>query len=229
MKKSTLFALLFLLVGYESLASDTTSVIKPRKFRYGLFTSLDKEYVHSSLNVSTNKPSLNQGTSLGLSFRYRFSKTFSLYGGLAASVYTQEYMYLGLNTGPHHSGTDLSWSRNRSFSYQIPIYLQVNVYKERFFASTGFELYEELRTTNVRQYKVLAQGAEKTTKESSDYGLLESQLILGAGWNFKALNHNDFTLELLTKTYFLNNYSSSPGFNYILSPSLKLNWYIKRK
>ncbi|MES2478826.1 MAG: hypothetical protein V4561_07055 [Bacteroidota bacterium] len=229
MKKSALFALLFLLVGYESLASDTASVIKPRKFRYGLFTSLDKEYVHSEFITSNSphdKTSPSQGTSLGLSFRYRFSKTFSLYGGLAASVYTQEYIYQGLNPSPQ---IVTSWGRDRRFSYQIPVYLQVNVYKERFFASAGFELYEVLRNTHEFHYKVMAQGAEKTTKESSNYGLLESQLILGAGWNFKAFNHNDFTLELLTKTYFLNNYASSPGFNYILSPSLKLNWYFKRK
>lgn len=229
MKKTALIALMLLLNHYTSQAQDSTSLPKSRKFRYGLFTSLEKEYVHSSLNISTDKPSLNQGTSLGLSFRYRFSKTFSLYGGLAASAYTQEYMYLGIIPGPNSTGTSLSWSRNRSFSYQIPVYLQVNVYKERFFVSTGFELYEVLRTTNESRYKVLAQGAEKITKESSNHGLLESKLILGAGWNFKALNQNDFTLELLTKTYFLNNYSSSPGFNYILSPSLKLNWYIKRK
>ena len=226
MKKTALFALLFLLGQYESSAQDSTSLPKARKFRYGIFTSLDKEYVHSSLPTAADKPSLNQGSSLGLSFRYRFSKTFSLYGGLAASLYTQEYMYQSLNPSPH---IVTSWGRDRRFSYQIPVYLQVNVYKERFFASAGVELYEVLRNTHEFHYKVMAQGAEKTTKESSDYGLLESQVILGAGWNFKALNHNDFTLELLTKTYFLNNYASSPGFNYILSPSLKLNWYFKRK
>jgi len=203
-----------------SLLADAQEVTTPkkRKIQLGVFVEAEKEF--SKPNYFNNWQTSGLGG--GLTIRYKLSNTFSIAAGLGISTMYSKYIERE-SVYYYDDDYETLYGYGTQYKLRLPLSLQANIYKQKFFVSAGLEFYNEMSST----YKITSFNKIRSEIEITNYKngrqSLDVQLLTGLGWNFNALSGNAFSLETVLKMdIFYPTYLRKPG---IYSPSVRLNWY----
>lgn len=211
---------LALLVSSISVDAQTATIPKNKKLQMGIFAEGYRELRPTN---TWENPNIG-GITTGLAFRYRLSNTFLASAGLGASVsfygfkerdWDKRY-YVEFEPSPYKYLGD----ERRETLIRLPVSLQANIYKQKFYVSGGFELFKSVNYIVKGTYQDVI--TKEVTTRSSSYvgGAIDIQFCAGIGWNF-----NSFSLESNLKFFTpLNGFVPATD-GEIFSPSLRLNWY----
>ncbi len=196
-----------------------------RKLQLGILAEAQKEF---SKYDDWGNPNIVDFSS-GLAFRYQLSKTFRLSAGLGVSVASYGFKtrdwdgkyYNDFAPSPYEFLGD----KRTETSLRLPVSIQANISKQKFFVSGGVEFFKTIDNVVTGFYR--ESSTNEIRKEKSNYGSasVDVQFVAGGGWNFSAIRGNSFSLEANLKYYkSLSGFTPATDCS-VLTPGLRLNWY----
>jgi hypothetical protein len=187
---------------------------KEEKFSWGAYLSPEYNLRTNKLSPQIKKENYSYSFSTGLNIKHQLNKNIAFISGLGLGVkryhdialavmFVKEAKTANNGTGNeyYYRNHEIISSNATYYEMQIPLLIQVNLWKNRFFTTSGIDFNQSL-VSRVKSTVLFTDNNELINSSTNVYNKGNAlALVIGFGLNTKAFNSTNLSIEPIVKFY----------------------------